>query len=316
MQKVSAIVPCYNEEENVKPFYDAIYEVFKELPQYCLEIVYVNDGSTDGTLKELKKIVKTAECAVKVVAFSRNFGKESAMYAGFQNCTGDLAVVIDADLQQDPALIRGMLQIMEEDPDCDSVAYFQKERKEPALLKFFKRRFYQMINHMSEVEFVNGASDFRMFRRSVVDAILSLSEKNRFSKGIFSWVGFDTKYLPYEVKERAHGSSKWNFFKLLKYAISGIVSFSTAPLKIATYFGIAFSFASVCYLLVIVFQRIINNIEIPGYATIVCLILLLGGIQLFCIGIIGEYLEKTYIETKNRPVYLVKKIYTNEEEEA
>lgn len=312
MQRVSAIVPCYNEEENVIPFYESISKVFKELSEYELEIVYVNDGSSDNTLENLRKIVNVAECGIKVVSFSRNFGKESAMYAGFKNCTGDMAVVIDADLQQDPVLIKDMLNILKNDPDCDSVAYFQKNRSESALLKFFKKGFYSLINRMSEVEFVNGASDFRIFRRNMIESILMLSEKNRFSKGIFSWVGFNTKYLPYEAKERTHGKSKWNFFKLLKYAISGIVSFSTAPLKIATYLGTFFSFASVVYLIIIVLQYILNDIAIPGYATIVCLILLLGGIQLFCIGIIGEYLEKTYIETKSRPVYIVKNIYTNE----
>lgn len=315
MQIVSAIVPCYNEEENVIPFFDCINEVFNEL-SYNLEIVYVDDGSSDSTIKKLKELAKTDKCLVKVISFSRNFGKESAMLAGLKNCTGDYTVIIDADLQQDPHLIRDMLNVFENNEDCDCVAFFQKARKESAVLKFFKKAFYNLINKMSEVNFVNGASDFRMFKRNVVESILLLNEKNRFSKGIFSWVGFNTVYLPYQANDRAHGESKWSFIKLFKYAVSGIVSFSTAPLKLATYLGIVFAVASMCYLLVIAGQRIFVGIDIPGYATITCLILMLGGIQLFCIGIIGEYLSKIYVEAKDRPAYLIKNIYTNEDDKA
>ena len=311
MEIVSAIVPCYNEEKNVKLFFERINEAFAEL-NYGLEIVFINDGSKDNTLSELKKLVDTDKCSIKVVTFSRNFGKEAAMYAGFNTCTGDYAVVIDADLQQDPFLIKDMLKVLEDDEDCDCVAFFQQARKEPALLRFFKKSFYGIINKMSDVEFVNGASDFRIFRRCVVESILSISEKNRFSKGIFSWVGFNTHYLPYVANERMYGESKWNFFKLFKYALSGIISFSTVPLKVATWLGTIFSMCSIVYFIVVFCQRLFVETPIPGYATMVCLILLIGGIQLFCLGIIGEYLARTYVESKNRPVYIIKKIYSND----
>lgn len=313
MERVSVIVPCYNEEKNVGVFYDTIVNVFKD-SKYELELVFVNDGSSDKTAVELHKLSMKNDCRVKAISFSRNFGKEAAMYAGFCNVTGDYTAIIDADMQQDPALLMGMLKVFEEEKDIDSVAYYQEERKENKIIKFFKDRFYGLINKMSDVEFVTGASDFRMFRRNVVEAILKLSEKTRFSKGIFSWVGFNTKYLPYVVNERMFGESKWSFIKLFKYAISGVVSFSTAPLSIATFLGTFFAVTSMIYLLVVLIQKIFFGIAVAGYATIVVLILLLGGIQLFCLGIIGEYLARIFVESKQRPIYLVRDVFTNIEE--
>lgn len=313
MERVSVIVPCYNEEKNIEVFYDTITKVFKDV-NYELELVFVNDGSADNTARCLQQLSLKNDCRVKAVSFSRNFGKEAAMYAGFCNVTGDYTAVIDADMQQDPALLLGMLKVFEEEKDVDCVAYYQERRKENAILRFFKDRFYSLINKVSDVEFVTGASDFRMFRRQVVDAILMLSEKTRFSKGIFSWVGFNTKYLPYVVNERMFGESKWSFVKLFKYALSGVVSFSTAPLSIATFMGGFFAGASMIYLVIVLIQKIFFGIAVEGYATIVVLILLLGGIQLFCLGIIGEYLARVFVESKQRPIYLVKDIYTNIDE--
>ncbi len=313
MKRVSVIVPCYNEEKNIEVFYNTIVGVFKDT-NYELELVFVNDGSSDNTKAELYKVSKKKDCRVKAISFSRNFGKESAMYAGFCNVTGDYTAVVDADMQQDPALLLGMLKVFEEEEDIDCVAYYQQERKENKILKFFKDRFYSLINKMSDVEFVTGASDFRMFKRQVVEAILKLSEKTRFSKGIFSWVGFNTKYLPYVVNERMYGESKWSFVKLFKYALSGVVSFSTAPLSIATFLGTFFAGASMVYMVVVLIQKLFFGIAIEGYATIVMLILLLGGIQLFCLGIIGEYLARIFVESKERPIYLVRDVYTNIEE--
>ena len=305
MKKVSIVVPCYNEEENIVDFYSAICSVLEKREKEY-EIIFVDDGSKDNTKKLLKKLESTNNISIKTLIFSRNFGKEAAMYAGLKESTGDYVSIIDADLQQDPKYLLEMEKILDEKEDYDSVALFQDKRNESSLLKFFKKRFYKLINSISEVEFVTGASDFRMFRRNMVDAIIEMSEKNRFSKGIFSWVGFNTYYLPYKAKERNKGESKWSFCSLFKYAISGIVSFSTAPLTISTILGLFMSFISILYLIFIVIQKIFFGIAIPGYPTIVVLILLLGGIQLLSIGIIGEYLARTYIETKNRPIYILK----------
>lgn len=310
MERVSVIVPCYNEEKNVEIFYKAITEDFAG-SNYELELVFVNDGSSDGTKEALKRVSSNEDCIIKVINFSRNFGKESAMYAGFNNVTGEYTAVIDADMQQDPRLLLKMLEAFKEDPEIDAVAFYQEARKENPIIKFFKNKFYKIINSMSDVEFVSGASDFRMFRRRVVDSILRLSEKTRFSKGIFSWVGYNTRYLPYTANERMYGESKWPFVKLVKYALSGMVSFSTAPLNIATFLGMLASFASIVYLLIVIIQKLFFGIAVEGYATIVVLILFLGGVQLLCLGIIGEYLARVFIEAKNRPVYLVRDKYLN-----
>lgn len=310
--KVSLVVPCYNEEENIKPFTEEVEKVFKNKYQY--EIIFINDGSKDNTLIKLKEIAKNKNINIKIINFSRNFGKEAGIYAGLKEATGDYINIIDADLQQDPKYTLEMVKFLEENPDYDIVTAYQKERKESKSLSFFKRTFYKLINKMSEIEFVNGASDFRTFRKNVVNSILELSEYYRFSKGIFSWVGYNVYYMPYEVKQRTHGNSKWSFWKLFKYAINGIVSFSTSPLRLSTILGLFFSLLSIIYLIVVIIQKLFFQINIEGYATIVALILLLGGIQLLCIGIIGEYLARTYVETKRRPIYIAKEIIDNQKQ--
>ena len=308
--KLSLVVPCYNEEENVGLFYDEAYKVF-EKHNYKLEIVFVNDGSRDNSRSELERIIDRAQVDIKVVDFSRNFGKEAAMYAGLKNATGDYVAIIDADLQQDPKYVVEMCEFLDKNASFDCVAMCQEERKEGALLSFLKGSFYKLINAISQVRFVSGASDFRVFRRHMVDSILEVTEYYRFSKGIFSWVGYNTHYMIYEVRERAHGTTNWSFWKLFKYAVEGIVAFTTTPLRIATITGIVSALMSIFYLLFVIIQKLFFGIIIPGYATIVVLILLLGGLQLFALGIIGEYLARTYMEVKKRPIYIARDILSN-----
>ncbi len=310
MKKVSMIIPCYNEEDNVELFYKEAIKTYKE-QNYKLELVFIDDGSKDNTLKKLKELTKEQDCEIKVLSFSRNFGKESAIYAGLKNTTGDYTVIIDADLQQPPELTIKMANILDEN-EYDCVCYYQEERIENKLLSKIKNTFYKTMNKMSEVELKQGASDFRMFNKKVKNSLIEIKEYYRFSKGIFSWIGYDTKYLPYIPKQRNSGTTKWSFIKLLKYGISGIISFSTMPLKLATYSGLTLSLVAFIYLFIIIIQKLFFEISIPGYPTVVSCILLIGGFQLFCIGIIGEYLGKTYIETKNRPIYIIKEEITND----
>ena len=307
--KLSLVIPCYNEEKSVSLFYETMKKDFSDV-DFDYEMVFVNDGSRDGTFKELKKLCD-GDVPVKIVNFSRNFGKESAMYAGLKESEGDYVAVIDADLQQKPSIVLDMVKTLDAEPEYDCVAAYQDERKESKLLVFFKNGFYKIINKFSDTEFVQGASDFRTFRRPMVEAILSMDEYFRFSKGLFSWVGFNTKFIPYEVQERAAGESKWSFRKLFKYAMDGIFAVTTAPLRIATIVGLLTSFLSIIYLFVVVIQKLVFGISVAGYATIVVLILLLGGIQLCCIGIIGEYIARTYIQTKGRPIYIAKDVIKN-----
>ena len=314
--KLSLFVPCYNEVGNVTAFYEAAIEAFSDmLPS--LELVFVDDGSRDGTYEKLKNIYAGAAgvCRVKVVRFSRNFGKEAAMYAGLQHAAGTYLCLIDADLQQPPAVARAMMAVVDEKPAVDCVAAYQAVRHEGRFMSFMKKAFYRVINGMSEVDFVSGASDFRVFRRNVADAILMLQEKYRFSKGIFSWIGFETEYIPYEAQKRFSGEAKWSFRKLMKYAVGGITAFSVTPLRVAAHIGAFFSAASLLYLLVVLAQKLIWSIPVPGYATLVCLILLLGGLQLVMLGIIGEYLGKVYIEEKNRPIYIAKAVLGEDEDD-
>ena len=307
--KLSLVVPCYNEEKNVSLFYEAAKSDFSGAG-FDYEIVFVNDGSHDGTFKELQKLMD-GDIPVKIVNFSRNFGKESAMYAGLRESEGDYVTIIDADLQQRPAIALDLVSMLNSETEYDCVAAFQDKRKEGKVLTFFKNSFYKLINKFADTEFVQGASDFRTFRRPMVEAILSMDEYFRFSKGLFSWVGFNTKFIPYEVQERATGTSKWSFRKLFKYALDGIFAFTTAPLRIATILGLVTSFFSIIYLIIVVIQKLAFGIAVAGYATIVVLILLLGGIQLCCIGIIGEYIARTYIQTKGRPIYIAKDVLKN-----
>lgn len=306
--KLSLVVPCYNEEGNVEKFLSETNRVFEgKVESY--EFVFVNDGSRDGTYQKLKGLYESND-NVKVLTFSRNFGKESAIYAGLSHAEGDLVCLIDADLQQRPEVVLEMLEHLEADPELDCVTAFQEKRRENKLISGVKSLFYKLINKVSDVDFVNGASDFRLMKRSMVDAILSMTEFHRFSKGIFSYVGFNTKYIPYKVAARESGETKWSVWKLFKYALEGIFAFSTMPLKISTFVGFLSSFASIVYLIVVVVQKLAFGIAVPGYATLVVLILLLGGIQLFALGILGEYIARMYVQTKHRPVYILKEKLT------
>lgn len=304
--KLSLVVPCYNEEGNVEKFFSEVKRVFDgKVDDY--EFVFVNDGSKDKTLVNLKKLYNEQKNShIQVLSFSRNFGKESAIYAGLNHAKGDMVCLIDADLQQRPEVVLEMLDVMNSNEDLDCVTAYQDERKESKIMTSLKSMFYKIINGIAEVRFVNGASDFRLMKRSMVDAILQMTEYHRFSKGIFSWVGFNTEYIPYTVEERESGESKWGFRKLLKYAFEGIVSFTTFPLKLSAYVGFLSAFISIIYLIVVVVQKLAFGIDVPGYATIVVLVLLLGGLQLFSLGILGEYLSKIYVQVKNRPVYILK----------
>ena len=305
--KLSLVVPCYNEAENVANFQEAVISAFDGCG-YDYEIVFIDDGSKDATLHNLKKLYHAQKCPVKVVSFSRNFGKEAGLYAGLQHASGDYISLIDADLQQRPEIVRDMVKILDEQPQYDVVAAYQDRRGEGKVLSFFKKSFYAIINRMSDVTLHADASDFRTFRRSVRDSILSMAECHRFSKGIFAWVGYDTCFIPYTACERTAGTTKWNFRKLMNYAIDGIIGFSTKPLRLATYLGILTAIAAVIYLVVVVLQKLIVGIDVPGFATIIVLTLLLGGIQLFCIGIIGEYVGKIFEQSKDRPIYVAKEI--------
>ena len=307
--KLSLVVPCYNEAENVAAFQEAVLSAFDGCG-YDYEIVFIDDGSQDATLHNLKKLHKAQKCPVSVISFSRNFGKEAGLYAGLQHARGEYISLIDADLQQRPEIVRDMVKILDEEPEYDVVAAYQDRRGEGKLLSFFKKAFYTIINRLSDVTLQPDASDFRTFRRSVRDSILELAEYHRFSKGIFAWVGYDTKFIPYTACERAAGTTKWSFWKLVNYAVEGIIGYSTAPLRLATFLGGMTGIAAVFYLLWVVLEKLIRGIDIPGYATIIVLILFFGCVQLFCIGIIGEYVGRTFEQTKNRPIYIAKEVLT------
>ena len=313
--KLSLVVPCYNEAENVALFQDAVIAAFSGCG-YGYEIIFVDDGSKDATYHNLKKIHAQQRCPVKVIRLSRNFGKESALYAGLEHADGDYISLIDADLQQRPEIVRDMVKTLEENPEYDIVAAYQDRRGEGKILSFFKKSFYTVINHLSDVELRADASDFRTFRRSVAESLLSVAEYHRFSKGIFAWVGYNTHFIPYVAEPRKAGVSKWSFRKLMNYAIEGIIGYSTKPLRIATGIGTLTAFSAFLYLLIVVIQKLAFGIAIPGHATIIVLILLLGGVQLLCIGIIGEYVGRTFEQSKNRPIYLAKDVLTYKKEGA
>ena len=313
--KLSLVVPCYNEAENVAPFQEAVIQAFQGCG-YDFELVFINDGSRDATLHNLKKLYSAQKCPVKVVSFSRNFGKEAGIYAGLQYAEGSYIALIDADLQQRPEIVRDMVKILDEQPEYDVVAAYQDRRGEGKVLSFFKKSFYWMINKLSDVTLQPDASDFRTFRRSVRDSILELAEYHRFSKGIFAWVGYDTCFIPYTACERASGTSKWNFWKLTEYAIEGIIGFSTAPLRLATVLGCVSGVGAVLYLISVLLEKLIKGIDVPGYATIIVLILFFGSVQLFCTGIIGEYVGRTFEQSKKRPVYLAKELLLYDKEQS
>jgi len=310
--KLSLVVPCYNEAENVAAFQQAVIAAFDGCG-YDYEIIFVNDGSKDATLHNLKKLHAAQSCPVKVISFSRNFGKEAGLYAGLQHASGEYISLIDADLQQRPEIVREMVQILDTEPQYDVVAAYQDRRGEGKILSFFKKSFYAIINMLSSVTLQPDASDFRTFRRSVKDSILDLAEYHRFSKGIFAWVGYDTKFIPYTACERAAGTTKWSFWKLVNYAIEGIIGYSTAPLRLSTFLGCFTGIAAVLYLIWVILEKLIWGIAVPGYATIIVLILFFAAIQLFCIGIIGEYVGRTFEQSKNRPIYIAKEVLTYEE---
>lgn len=302
--KLSLVVPCYNEQDNVQLLYSACKDVFSDkLDNF--EVVFVNDGSRDNTWKELKELYEK-ERNIKLVNFSRNFGKEAAMYAGLQKAVGDYVTIIDADLQQRPETVLKMVEFLDNNDDFDCVVAYQDERKEGKLLSFYKKCFYKLINAVCEIDFRSGASDFRTFRHNMVESILEMKEYFRFSKGIFSWVGYNVHYMPYIAEERNAGKTSWSFRKLFKYAMEGILAFTTFPLKLATYAGGICSFLSLLYMVIVIIQKLAFGIDIPGYPTLIVLILFIGGIQMILLGIIGLYISKMYIEGKRRPIYIAK----------
>lgn len=306
MKLLSVIVPCYNEEDNIAVFYHELMKneaYFKER-DIEPEIIYVNDGSRDGTVEEIRRL-NESDKRVHLISFSRNFGKEAAIYAGLDKAKGDYVVIMDVDLQDPPSLLPGMLRYMEE--GYDSVATRRVTRQgEPPIRSFFARMFYKIMNAISKTDIVDGARDYRLMTRQVVDAILSMGEYNRFSKGIFGWVGFKTKWMEYENIERAHGETKWNFWKLFLYSIEGITAFSTAPLALASFIGVFFCLVAFLAIILIVAKTLIWGDPVGGWPSLVCIIFLVSGVQLFCLGIVGQYLSKTYMEVKRRPIYLVK----------
>ena len=310
MKHISIVVPCYNEEEALPLYYEAMLPVLETLRAQGAEVdfVFVDDGSKDGTLRVLRDLhEKDGRCGY--VSFSRNFGKEAAMYAGLQHAKGDYVAVMDADLQDPPEMLPDMLRILEESPaddPVDCVGTRRTDRKgEPPIRSFFARCFYRLINKISKTEIVDGARDYRLMTRRMVDAILSLSEYNRFSKGIFSWVGFKTRWLEYVNRERVAGETKWSFRKLLLYSIDGITAFSTAPLAIASFSGMAICAVSFIALLFVFIRALVFGDPVAGWPSMICIILFLGGVQLLGIGILGQYLAKTYLEVKNRPQYVL-----------
>ena len=305
MDKISVAVPCYNEEPALEPFFAAVSAVAEQMPEVAFEFLFIDDGSRDRTLEKMQELAQR-DSRVKYISFSRNFGKEAGIYAGLENATGDYVVVMDADLQDPPALLPEMYRsIKEEGYDC--VGSRRVTRKgEPPIRSLFARLFYKLINKMSNAEIVDGARDFQMMSRQVVEAILSMGEYNRFSKGIFGWIGFRKKWLEYENIERVAGETKWSFWQLLLYAIEGIVAFSTTPLVISSVFGLICCVLALVMILVIIARTLIFGDPTSGWPSLVCIMLLLSGIQMLGIGIVGQYLAKTYLETKKRPIYLVR----------
>ena len=302
--KLSLVVPCYNEQENIVPFFETCEKAFAgHIDTY--EIIFVNDGSRDNTWSVLKEL-HSQHPHVKVLNFSRNFGKEAAMFAGLQKATGDYVTIIDADLQQRPEIVVDMVNFLDNNDDYDSVAAYQENRNEGKLLTFFKKCFYALINRMCDIDFKCGASDFRTLRHHVVESILELKEYFRFSKGIFSWVGYNTYFIPYEAETRNAGETSWSFRKLFKYAIEGIVAFTVFPLKLSTYCGCFCSVAALLYMIFVICQKVFFGIAVPGYPTLIVIILFIGGIQMIMLGIIGQYVSKIYIEGKKRPIYITK----------
>ena len=306
MKLLSTVVPCYNEEENVPYFYEEFIknESFLKEHDITFELLFIDDGSKDGTVAEIKKLIEK-DARVHLVSFSRNFGKEAAIYAGLEKAKGDYVACMDVDLQDPPGLLPEMFEALWE--GYDSVATRRVTRKgEPMIRSFFARTFYRLMNKISKTEIVDGARDFRLMTRQVADALLTMKEYNRFSKGIFGWVGYETKWLEYDNIERKKGETKWSFWKLFIYSLEGITSFSTAPLGFAAFMGVLFCLLSFVLIIFTIVRKVIFGDPTSGWPSLVCIISMISGVQLFCLGIVGQYLAKTYMEVKNRPIYLVK----------
>ncbi len=304
MKKISLVIPCYNEEESLKYLYKELERVSGEMSNYGFEYIFVDDGSTDNTLKNLKELA-AYDNKTTYISFSRNFGKESAMYAGLCNATGDYVAIMDADMQDPPSLLPEMVTYLESG-EYDSVATRRVSRKgEPKIRSFFARRFYKLINRWSDADIADGARDFRLMTRDMAQAIVKMGERNRFSKGIFGWIGYKTKWLEYENVERVAGETKWSFWSLFKYSLEGIVNFTNAPLSIASVFGFIFTIIAFIAIIFIMIRKFIWGDPVSGWPSLVCIIVFLSGVQMFCIGIIGQYLSKTYLEVKERPHYII-----------
>ena len=311
--KLSVVIPCYNEEANVAPLYEACMAALKEKVE-SFELVFVNDGSRDNTWQALKNLYANAACPVKIINLSRNFGKEAAMYAGLQKTVGDYVTLLDADLQQSPDIVLQMVEFLDNNPEYDSVAAYQDNRIEGRFITWCKKAFYRLMDRICEINLHEGASDFRTFRRTVAQSLMDVTEVHRFSKGIFSWVGYNTHFIPYQAQPRQNGTTTWSFWKLLKYAFNGIISYTTFPLQIATGVGSLMAFLSLIYMIVVVVQKYGFGMEFPnGYPTIIVLILLIGGLQLITLGIIGEYIARIYIQGKHRPIFIAKEYLSYDE---
>ena len=303
--KVSIVVPMYNEQESLEILYQELNRVTDTIKDYEFEYLFVNDGSKDNTLQEIQRLA-TADDRVRYVSFSRNFGKEAALYAGLSNADGDYIATMDADLQDPPSLLPQMLAMIESQ-DCDNVATRRVNRKgEPPIRSFFARCFYKLMRRLSNIDIADGARDYRMMSRAMVDSILSVSEYNRFSKGIFAWVGYETRWLEFENVERSAGETKWSFWKLVRYSIDGIINFSNTPLQISSYLGMILTIVSFIAIIVEVIRALVFGDPVAGWPSLVCIITFIGGIELFCMGIMGQYIAKTYMEVKHRPHYIVK----------
>ena len=303
--KVSIVVPMYNEQESLEILYQELNRVTDTIKDYEFEYLFVNDGSKDNTLQEIQRLA-TADDRVRYVSFSRNFGKEAALYAGLSNADGDYIATMDADLQDPPSLLPRMLAMIESQ-DCDNVATRRVNRKgEPPIRSFFARCFYKLMRRLSNIDIADGARDYRLMSRAMVDSILSVSEYNRFSKGIFAWVGYETRWLEFENVERSAGETKWSFWKLVRYSIDGIINFSNTPLQISSYLGMILTIVSFIAIIVEVIRALVFGDPVAGWPSLVCIITFIGGIELFCMGIMGQYISKTYMEVKHRPHYIVK----------
>lgn len=305
MSKISIVVPMYNEQESLGILYKELNRVTDTLPEYEFEYLFVNDGSSDATLAEIRQLAEKDK-RVRYVSFSRNFGKEAALYAGLKNATGDYVATMDADLQDPPALLPQMIAMIETG-DCDNVATRRVNRKgEPPIRSFFAKCFYKVMRHLSHIEIADGARDYRLMSRAMVDSIVSVSEYNRFSKGIFAWVGYETKWLEFENVERSAGETKWSFWKLVRYSFDGIINFSDTPIRISSYLGLLLTVLSFVAIIMEVIRALVFGDPVAGWPSLVCIITFIGGIQLFCMGIMGQYIAKTYMEVKRRPHYIVK----------